>query len=109
MDTELARTFLAVVNAGNSVAAAERLHVTQSTVSARIQTLEQQLRCVTPLIKRGRLHVAEGAPEFAMAAYAAYPDDSSKAATTQAVTLMRQLAGALADPPSRARRKPGQP
>jgi len=46
MDTELARTFLAVVNAGNFVAAAERLHVTQSTVSARIQTLEQQLRCV---------------------------------------------------------------
>lgn len=46
MDTELARTFLAVVSAGNFVAAAERLHVTQSTVSARIQTLEQQLRCV---------------------------------------------------------------
>jgi LysR family transcriptional regulator, flagellar master operon regulator len=45
MDTELARTFLAVVSAGNFVAAAERLHVTQSTVSARIQTLEQLLRC----------------------------------------------------------------
>ena len=45
MDTELARTFLAVVDAGNFVAAAERLHVTQSTVSARIQTLEQLLRC----------------------------------------------------------------
>jgi DNA-binding transcriptional LysR family regulator len=45
MDTELARTFLAVIDAGNFVAAAERLHVTQSTVSARIQTLEQLLRC----------------------------------------------------------------
>lgn len=45
MDTELARTFLAVVAAGNFVSAAERLHVTQSTVSARIQTLEQQLGC----------------------------------------------------------------
>ena len=43
MDTELARTFLAVVTAGNFVGAAERLHVTQSTVSARIQTLETSL------------------------------------------------------------------
>jgi LysR family transcriptional regulator, flagellar master operon regulator len=43
LDTELARTFLAVVTAGNFVSAAERLHVTQSTVSARIQTLETSL------------------------------------------------------------------
>ena len=43
MDTELARTFLAVVSAGNFVSAAERLHVTQSTVSARIHTLETSL------------------------------------------------------------------
>jgi LysR family transcriptional regulator, flagellar master operon regulator len=45
VDTELARTFLAVVTAGNFISAAERLHVTQSTVSARIQALEQQLGC----------------------------------------------------------------
>lgn len=45
METELARTFLTVVAAGNFVSAAERLHVTQSTVSARIHTLEQQLGC----------------------------------------------------------------
>jgi DNA-binding transcriptional LysR family regulator len=45
MDTELARTFLAVVSAGNFSSAAERLHVSQSTVSARINTLEDQLRC----------------------------------------------------------------
>jgi len=45
MDTELARTFLTVVAAGNFISAAERLHVTQSTVSARIHTLEQQLGC----------------------------------------------------------------
>jgi len=43
MDTELARTFLAVVAAGNFVSAAERLHVTQSTVSARIHSLEEML------------------------------------------------------------------
>jgi DNA-binding transcriptional LysR family regulator len=45
MDTELARTFLTVVGAGNFSTAAERLHVTQSTVSARIRTLEEQLGC----------------------------------------------------------------
>ncbi len=45
MDTELARTFLTVVSAGNFSAASERLHVTQSTVSARIHTLEEQLGC----------------------------------------------------------------
>ncbi len=45
MDTELARTFLTIVSAGNFIGAAERLHVTQSTVSARIHTLEQQLGC----------------------------------------------------------------
>jgi DNA-binding transcriptional LysR family regulator len=45
LDTELARTFLTVVTAGNFVNAAERLHVTQSTVSARIHTLESTLGC----------------------------------------------------------------
>ena len=45
MDTELARTFLAVISAGSFINAAERLHVTQSTVSARIHALEQQLGC----------------------------------------------------------------
>jgi LysR family transcriptional regulator, flagellar master operon regulator len=45
MDTELARTFLTVLSAGSFVAAAERLHVTQSTVSTRIHSLEDQLGC----------------------------------------------------------------
>ena len=52
MDTELARTFLAVAASGNFVAAASRLHITQSTVSARIQTLETMLG--TRLFERGR-------------------------------------------------------
>lgn len=43
MDTELARTFLAVIAAGSFVDAAERLHVTQSTVSMRVARLEQTL------------------------------------------------------------------
>ena len=43
MDVAAAKTFLAIVEAGNFVAAAQRLHVTQSTVSARIKTLESAL------------------------------------------------------------------
>lgn len=43
MDTEWARTFLTVVATGSFVRAAERLHVTQSTVSARVRVLEEQL------------------------------------------------------------------
>ncbi len=43
MDTELARTFLTVIAAGNFIKASERLHLTQSTVSARIRLLEEQL------------------------------------------------------------------
>jgi DNA-binding transcriptional LysR family regulator len=43
MDTELARTFLVVVATGSFVAASQKLHVTQSTVSTRIQRLEETL------------------------------------------------------------------
>lgn len=43
METELARTFLVVIAAGSFVEAAQRLHVTQSTVSTRIQRLEETL------------------------------------------------------------------
>ncbi|HEY6724558.1 MAG TPA: LysR family transcriptional regulator [Polyangiaceae bacterium] len=43
MDLELVRTFLEVASAGSFVAAAQRLHVTQAAVSARLQTLEAEL------------------------------------------------------------------
>jgi DNA-binding transcriptional LysR family regulator len=43
MDTELARTFLVVIATGSFVEAAQRLHVTQSTVSSRIQRLAETL------------------------------------------------------------------
>lgn len=43
MNVELARTFLAVFDTGSFVHAAERIYVTQSTVSMRIKSLEQQL------------------------------------------------------------------
>jgi DNA-binding transcriptional LysR family regulator len=43
MDIELARTFLEIVASGSFIRAAEHLHVTQTTVSARIRSLELQL------------------------------------------------------------------
>lgn len=52
MDIEFVRTFLAVAAAGNFVGAAERLHITQSTVSTRIQTLETRMGA--RLFRRGR-------------------------------------------------------
>ncbi|WP_420560546.1 LysR family transcriptional regulator [Tepidicaulis sp.] len=52
MDIELARTFLEIVSAGSFVRAAERLHVTQTAVSARIQALEAQL--ARPLFVRNK-------------------------------------------------------
>lgn len=45
MDIDLARTFLEVSSKGSFVAAARHLHVTQTTVTARIQTLESELGC----------------------------------------------------------------
>ena len=43
MDINLARTFLEIVATGNFQRAAERLHVTQTAVSARVRTLEELL------------------------------------------------------------------
>lgn len=43
MDLVLAKTFLEIANSGSFVAAAARLNVTQTAVSARIQSLEDQL------------------------------------------------------------------
>jgi DNA-binding transcriptional LysR family regulator len=43
MDINLARTFVEIVGCGNFARAAERLHVTQTAVSARVRTLETLL------------------------------------------------------------------
>ncbi len=43
MDIEQSRTFLAISAHGSFLAAARQLHITQSTVSARIQRLEEEL------------------------------------------------------------------
>lgn len=43
MDIELARTFLEIVRHGSLASAAEKLHVTQTAITARVQKLESQL------------------------------------------------------------------
>ncbi|WP_150753675.1 LysR family transcriptional regulator [Pseudomonas fluorescens] len=43
MDIELAKTFLEIVRCGSLIAAAERLHVTQTAITARVQKLEHSL------------------------------------------------------------------
>ncbi|MGE8064109.1 LysR family transcriptional regulator [Pseudomonas sp. NPDC089569] len=43
MDIDLARTFLEIVRHGSLAAAAEKLHVTQTAITARVQKLENQL------------------------------------------------------------------
>lgn len=43
MEIELARTFLEIAASGSFAAAAERLHVTQTAVSARVRSLEELL------------------------------------------------------------------
>ncbi|POA29286.1 MULTISPECIES: LysR family transcriptional regulator [unclassified Pseudomonas] len=43
MDIDLARTFLEIVRYGSLAAAADKLHVTQTAITARVQKLESQL------------------------------------------------------------------
>src|SRR5690349_13739417 len=45
MDIDLARTFIDIVRTGSFIATAERLHITQTTVTARVHNLEAQLGC----------------------------------------------------------------
>ncbi|AMO76365.1 LysR family transcriptional regulator [Pseudomonas citronellolis] len=45
MDIDLTRTFLEIARHGSFVAAAERMHVTQTAITARIQKLESHLNC----------------------------------------------------------------
>src|SRR3569623_267485 len=55
MDIALARTFLEIVSTGSFIKAADRLHVAQTTVSARVRLLEEQLG--RPLFVRNKAGV----------------------------------------------------
>ena len=45
MDIDLARTFLEIIRSGSFIATAQRLHITQTAVTARVHNLEEQLGC----------------------------------------------------------------
>ncbi|REG83765.1 LysR family transcriptional regulator [Marinomonas pollencensis] len=53
MDIELAKTFLEIMQSGTFARAAERLHVTQTTITARIHSLEANLNCTLFIRNRG--------------------------------------------------------
>src|SRR4029078_241916 len=71
MDIYLRRTFLDIVSTGSFIKAADRLHVAQTTVSARVRLLEQELG--RPLFVRNKAgasltpageHILRYAPTF---------------------------------------------
>jgi DNA-binding transcriptional LysR family regulator len=45
MDVDLAKTFLEIMSSGTFIEASERLHVTQTTITARVSKLEEKLGC----------------------------------------------------------------
>lgn len=45
MDIQLAKTFLEIMSSGSFQEAAKRLHVTQTTITARVKSLEELLGC----------------------------------------------------------------
>lgn len=65
MDIDLARTFLEIVRTGSFIAAAERLHVTQTTVTARIHNLEGQLGCRLFIRNRSGARLTDNGQRFA--------------------------------------------
>ena len=67
-DPVLLRSFVAVVDCGNFTRAAERLHLTQSTVSQQIRRLEEAVAC--QLLDRDQRHVVATAEGERLLAYA---------------------------------------
>jgi molybdate transport repressor ModE-like protein len=64
MDIDLARTFLEIIRCGSFIAAAERLHITQTSVTARIQNLEDQLGCRLFVRNRGGARLTSDGERF---------------------------------------------
>ena len=61
MDLDLARTFLAIIETGSFIRAAKLLHMSQTTISARIRSLEGQLgRRLFVRSKAGAVPIAAG-------------------------------------------------
>ncbi|MCB5186647.1 LysR family transcriptional regulator [Methylobacillus caricis] len=65
MDITLAKTFLEIIQSGSFIAAAERLHVTQTTVTTRIRTLEDLLECQLFVRNRSGARLTDNGIRFA--------------------------------------------
>lgn len=64
MDTVLARTFLEIVSTGSFIAAADRLNVSQTAVSARVRTLEDLLQRRLFIRNRGGARLTAAGERF---------------------------------------------
>lgn len=64
MDIDLARTFIEITKTGSFIAAAERLFITQTTVTARIHSLEEQLNCRLFVRNRSGATLTENGKHF---------------------------------------------
>ncbi len=64
MDIALAKTFLEIVRTGSFIAAAEKLHVTQTTITARIHNLEKQLGCTLFIRNRSGASLTDDGERF---------------------------------------------
>lgn len=64
MDIELARTFLEIVRGGSFMAASEQLHITQTTVTARVHNLEGLLGCRLFIRTRNGAQLTENGEHF---------------------------------------------
>jgi len=64
MDIDLARTFIDIVRTGSFIATAERLHITQTTVTARVHNLEAQLGCRLFVRNRAGARLTEQGERF---------------------------------------------
>ncbi|HEX5538348.1 MAG TPA: LysR family transcriptional regulator [Methylophilaceae bacterium] len=64
MDISLAHTFLEVIRSGSFIGAAEQLHVTQTTVTTRIQNLEELLGCKLFVRNRSGAKLTENGQRF---------------------------------------------
>jgi DNA-binding transcriptional LysR family regulator len=66
MDINLARTFLEIVRTGSFIAASQNLHVTQTTVTARIHSLESLLGCRLFIRNKGGAKLSDNGKRFVM-------------------------------------------
>lgn len=64
MDSDRVKTFLEIIHSRSFVAAAQRLNVTQTTVSARIKTLEEELGRRLFVRNRSGAHLTPAGEEF---------------------------------------------